>query len=178
MRLRDSADTTVVRQRERGTAILVTLVLIVALLGGGAVLVGMQLQSTRSTEVVRNGTISANCAESGLAAARALVATNYAGWNAALTAGLTNQEPAFLSTLNHDLDNDGTADFTVILKDNDDEAGTPDYTKDNDLQVWLIATCTKFPEHQKKVSELVRVSVGGTCYDSQLGGCGGNGNQN
>ncbi len=168
------------RQPERGTAILVTMVLVVALLGGGAVLVGLQQSSTRSAGVVRNNVTALHCAEAGVAAARKVVASNYAGWSAGLQAGLNNAEPAFLISpaIDHDLDNDGTPDFTVILKDNEDEIGVNDNLKDNDLQVWVIATCTKFPDQQKQVSELVRVSVGGTCYDSQLAGCGGNGNQN
>lgn len=168
------------RQRERGTAILITMMLVVSLLGGGAVLFGMQLQSTRATEVVRTGISASHCAEGGLVAARSLVASNYASWSAGLQSGLSNAEPTFLQSpnINHDLDNDGVADFTVILKDNDDEVGTQNTTKDNDLQVWLIATCTKYPEQRKQVSELVRVSVAGTCYDTQLGGCGGNGNGN
>ena len=180
------------RQRERGTAILITMIIVVALLSGGAVLLGMQLSSTRSTELTRSGMTALYCAEAGLAAARPIVATNYASWNAALcnppapagtgtcVVGSAAAEPSFLSTLNHDLDGDGVSDFVITLKDNDDEQSplTQDYTHDNDLQVWIISTCTKFPETKKQVSELVRFNVGGTCYESQLGGCGGNGNQN
>lgn len=168
------------RRRERGTSILVTMILVVSLLGGAAVLVGMQMQSTRSTEIVRNGITASYCAESGVVAARSLITSNYAAWNTGLQAGLSNTEATFLLSpnLDHDLDNDGVDDFTVILKDNEDEVGTQDYTKDNDLQIWVIATCTKYPDHAKQVSELIRVSVAATCYDTQLGGCGGNGNQN
>ena len=166
------------RQRQRGTAILITMLVIVALLGGGAVLVGMQLQATRSTDVTRSGMTALYCAEAGLNAARPIVANNYAGWNAALAAGT---EPLWLNhpTLNHDLDGNGTtADFTITLKDNDDETGVNDPTIDNDLQIWIVSTCNLFPENKKQVSELVRFNVGGTCYQSQLGGCGGNSNGN
>jgi Tfp pilus assembly protein PilX len=167
------------RERERGTAILITLIVIVALLGGGAVLVGMQLTSTRSTEVSRSGMSALYCAEAGLNAARPIVANNYSGWNAALAAGT---EPAWLAhpTLNHDLDGGDTDNhFTITLKDNEDEGSLAnDPSVDNDLQVWIVSTCTMYPENKKQVSELVRFNIGGTCYESQLGGCGGNNNSN
>jgi len=167
------------RRRERGTAILITMIVVVALLGGGAVLVGLQLSSTRSSEITRSGMTALYCAEAGLNAARPIVANNYAGWNAALAAGT---EPAWLNhpTPDHDLNLDGSAaDFTITLKDNDDEGALPnDPNTDNDLQIWVISTCNMFPENKKQVSELVRFNVGGKCYQSQLGGCGGNGNSN
>jgi type II secretory pathway pseudopilin PulG len=167
------------RQSQRGTAILITLILIVALLGGGAVLLGMQLSSTRSAEITRSNVTAMNCAEAGVNAARRVVATNHTLWNAALAAGT---QPAWLDStaIDHDLDGDGADDFTVVLKDNDDEqAPAPNnLLQDNDQQVWIVSTCTKFPENAKRVTELVRFNVGGKCYQSQLGGCGGNGNSN
>jgi len=179
------------RTRERGTAVLITMIVVVALLGGGAVLVGLQLTSTRSAELTRNGMTSLYCAEAGLNSAREIVANNYAGWNAAMcvppcVVGSTASEPGFLSGLNRDLDGgvaspgSPDADFTITLVDNDDELlPLPnDRTKDNDLQVWVISTCIKYPDNPKQVSELIRFNIGGTCYDSQAGGCGGNGNAN
>lgn len=170
------------RKQEQGTAILITMIVIVALLGGGAVLVGMQLHSTKSAGVSRSGMTALYCAEAGLNWARPLVAntTNYPLWNAALAAGT---EPAWLAhgagVMSHDLDGDGTSDFTIILKDNNDETtGTDNPGVDNDLQIWIVSTCTMFPDNQKQVSELVRFNMSGTCYQSQLGGCGGNNNAN
>ncbi len=173
------------RRRERGSAILITMIIVVALLGGGAVLVGLQLSSTRSTEVTRNGMTSLYCAEAGLNAARALVSTTYNQWNTQLCNGCVVGSPAselpfITSGINHDLDGDGLSDFVITLKDNDDEFTpiAPNLSVDNDLQVWVISTCTKYPDNQKQVSELVRFNLSGTCYDNQLGGCGGNGNAN
>ena len=54
------------RRTERGTAILITMMIIVALLGGGAVLVGIQMASTRSTEITRSNMTALYCAEAGL----------------------------------------------------------------------------------------------------------------
>lgn len=171
------------RKQEQGTAILITMIIIVALLGGGAVLVGMQLHSTKSAGVSRTGMTALYCAEAGLNWARPLVAnaTNYPNWNAALAAGT---EPAWLAhvhpgAMSHDLDGDGASDFTIVLKDNNDETTGGDVPGvDNDLQIWIVSTCTMFSDNQKQVSELVRFNMGGTCYQSQLGGCGGNNNAN
>lgn len=166
------------RRRERGSAILITLLIIMVLLAGGAVLVQTQIQSTRSTDLTRNGLASLYCAESGLIAARTLIAGNYALWNGSLcnppppggtgtcVVGTPASEPAWLQdpALEHDLDGDTVDDFVITLKDNDDEQDPlpNDLTVDSDFQVFIISTCTKFPEVQRQVSELVRCS-GGTC---------------
>jgi len=166
------------RRPELGSALLITLLIITSLLAGAAVIGGMQLRGARSADLTRNGLASLYCAESGLVAARTLVATNYALWNAsfcnppapagtgACVVGTPASEPAWLQdpALEHDLDGDTVDDFIITLKDNDDEQDplANDLTVDNDLQVFIISTCTKFPEVQKQVSELVRCS-GGTC---------------
>ena len=167
---------------------LVTLILIAALLAGAAVLVSMQVSSTRSSEVTRTGTSSLYCAEAGLAAARPIVAANYPTWmsggatNFTLPTATTPTEPAWLSTGIgvHDANGDGNGpDYIVYLVDNDDElSGTQDYLTDNDLRVFIVSRCLLYPENQKEVRELVQYTGGGTCYQSQQGGCGGNGNSN
>ena len=43
------------REKERGSAMLVTLVLIAALIGGAAVVVSMQLASTKSADITKTG---------------------------------------------------------------------------------------------------------------------------
>lgn len=167
------------------------MIMIVSLLGGGAVLVSMQLHSTKSAGVVRariNGTM---CAEAGLSAARALVIANYTSWSSALcnppaprgtgtcVIGSTAAEPAWLSAVSHDLDGDGVADFVLTLVDNDDEApATNNMAVDNDLQIYIVSTCIMNPDSPVSVSELVQFTPGGTCYPTQLGGCTGTGNNN
>ena len=165
------------RRSEQGSAILLVLVIIMALLGGGAALLSTQLKATKSTDLIKNGAAAMHCAEAGLAAARTTVAGSYAQWNASL--GQTT-EPTWLAGVNHDLDGDGVSDFTITLRDNDDEQDplASDTARDNDLAVFVIATCTKYPELPKQVSELVLYNGGGGCYQSQLGGCSGNGNSN
>jgi hypothetical protein len=165
------------RNPEQGSAILIVMIIIVALLGGGAALLSTQLKATRSTELTKTSAAALHCAEAGLAAARAAVASNYGGWNTALRESV---EPEWLESVSHDLDGDGVADFTVALRDNEDEIAPQanDKAQDNDLAVFVVATCIKYPEITKQVSELVLHNGTGTCYESQLGGCGANGNSN
>src|SRR5690606_11374767 len=126
-----SNDDYVTRVRERGSAMLVTMILMSVILSGAAVMVSMQMSSTRNAGMTRAKMSAVYCAEAGLVTARTAVAANYAGWNDALAAGT---EPSWLASLNHDLDGDGSADFRLTLRDNNDD--TPDdQTRDNDLTV-------------------------------------------
>lgn len=169
------------RRPERGTAILITLIVIVALLGGGAVLVGMQMSSTRSTEVARSNMTALYCAEAGLNAARRPVLAGYTAdgtWGNFLGTGT---QPTYVDAANidHDLDGDGGDDFLITLEDNDDEIGfTAAPTIDNDLHIYIVSTCTKFPENRKQVRELIRFKVAQQYYNAQQGGIGGNNNAN
>jgi type II secretory pathway component PulK len=167
-----------VRCSQRGSAMLVTLLLITALLSGAAILVSTQLSANRSTELVRSSTWSSYCAEAGLSAARPVVMANYPQWAGSLGTGV---EPSWIaSAIDHDLDGDGAADFAITLKDNDDEtAPAPNnLARDNDLRIFIISRCFKYREVPKEVAELVQFSGGGTCYQSQQGGCASNGNSN
>jgi hypothetical protein len=163
------------RNDEHGGAMLVTLIVITALLAGAVSLASIQAASTRSAGLTRDKNAAVYCAEAGLSTARAAVAASYAQWNAALAAGT---QPSWLASLDRDLDNDGAADFELTLRDNDDESGTDDPAHDSDLAVFVASTCVKYPETPVSVAELVRYSGGGNCYQSQLGGCGGNNNGN
>lgn len=156
---------------------LMTLIVVASLLAGSAVLVSVQVTSTRGANLTKNGLSALYCAEAGLAAARAPVASNYGQWNASL-GQLT--EPTWLAGIDHDLDDDGTPDFIITLRDNADERPplADDPTRDDDLAVYVISRCTKFPDNAVAVSELVRHNGGGGCYESQLGGCDANGNAN
>ena len=156
---------------------LVTMIIIAALLAGAASLAAMQIKSVRGSEITRTSISSLHCAEAGIVAARTAVMMNYGQWNAAL--GQTT-EPSWLTAVDHDVDGDGVADFRLTLRDNDDEYApiVNDLTRDNDLQVFVVSTCIKFPDVQTQVAEMIRFNGGGNCYQSQLGGCGGNNNAN
>lgn len=163
------------RDSERGSAMMITMMLVTALLAGGVVLVSMQLSSNRATDVTKTGMTALHCAEAGLSAARPVVALNYTLWGAALAAGT---EPLFLSTIDHDVDNDGASDFVITLIDNDDELppAVNNRLVDNDLRVFIASKCIKYPDNPKQVIELVFFNGGGQCYNSQGFGCGGNNN--
>jgi len=154
---------------------LVTLILITAVFAGAATMTSMQLASHKNTQLIRDKTSSLYCAEAGLAAAHSAVATHYGDWNNWLGQA---SEPTWLGTLDHDLDGDGVADFTLRLRDNADESVDDDPSVDNDLAVFVVSTCVKYDDVPVVVSELIRFNGGGNCYDAQLGGCGGNANAN
>jgi hypothetical protein len=162
------------RLRERGSAMLVTMIIISSLLAGASVLVSMQLASNRSTDLTRTGLSALYCAEAGLTSAHMLVAQNVAGWNAELATCAGSYpcaEPSWLSSINHDIDGDGTADFTLYIRDNDDEAppAPNDPTHDSDESVFIVSRCTKFADSPKEVEELVEFTGGGTNYRDQQG---------
>jgi hypothetical protein len=165
------------RHPQRGSAMLVTLIVIGALLAGGAVLVSLQISSNRSSDLTRSGMSALYCAEAGLTAARPLVATNYLQWNAALLAGT---EPAWLSGPlgDHSIDGDTTADYEISLRDNDDEVSPNpnDLTHDNDQTIFIVSKCIKFPDTEKEVVELVTYTGTTGCLKTQQGGCSGDGN--
>src|ERR1044071_9447894 len=103
------------RNRERGSAMLVTMIIIAALFAGGVVLVSMQLASNKSSEVGRTGMTALYCAEAGLSAARPVVAANQSNWATAIAASGAStpdtSEPSWLASGigSHDLDGDGVA---------------------------------------------------------------------
>ena len=183
------------RNRERGSAMLVTLILVAALLAGAAVLVSMQLASNKSTDLSRTSMSSLHCAEAGLALARSTVQSNSSSWNTGLSpsgAISTSSEPGWLhdgievaagnaasSNAAHDLDGDGNRDLIIYLKDNHDEgSGSDAQTADADGRVWVVSRCIKYADTVKEVEELVEMSGAASCYQAQEGGCFGNGNSN
>lgn len=169
------------RASQRGTAILITMLLTVALLGGGAVLLGMQLSSTKSVDVSRTKSLALHCAEAGIAAARQEVALGYSSWagqicnqpaplgSGTCVVGGVAGEPAFLSALNRDLDipTDG-ADFRIHIVDNDD--GDGNMAADNDLQVYVVSTCIKYGDIKQQVRELIKVTPGNQGKEEQKNG--------
>ena len=164
------------RKLQRGSAMLVTMIIISSLLAGAAVLVSMQLVSHRSADITRSGLSATYCAEAGLTAARQAVAANYQNCNAALTACNATYpcpEPAWLQapSINHDVDADNVPDYQLYLRDNDDEQlPSPNDPKvDSDQRVFIVSRCTKYADSPKEVQELVDFSGGGQNYRMQQG---------
>lgn len=149
---------------------LITLMLTVGLIAGGAVLLRMQLVSTQSAGVVSEEIAALNCAESGLIAARPFVTANVAGWTASLCnpppprgtgaciIGTPVSEPAWLAPMPHDIDGDGSNDVVITLVDNDDEIPR-DPVLDVDQTIHIIATCD-LRGARAQVDELVRYETG------------------
>ena len=186
------------RSRQRGSAMLVTLIIIAALLAGAAVLVSLQLASNRSTDLTKSQMSALYCAEAGLSAARPFVAAHYTkpgtvaptGWASAILASSTGDfsEPDFIfdninlaSLAGHDVDGDGIPDFVVYLKDNGDEGVAADNPGvDNDLEVFIVSKCInpKFADTPNEVEELILFNGAAACMPDQAGGQDNNGNKN
>ena len=164
------------RNSQRGSAMLVAMILMAALLAGAAVLVSLQISSSRSTDMTRTGITALYCAESGLTATRAAIALNQADWGTWLGTG---NEPTWLGVIDHDLDNDAgnTSDFTITLEDNNDEIPptTEAPTADLDGMIFIVSRCTMFPDTPREVRELISFTEVTHCYGAQRGGCGANG---
>ena len=90
-------------------------------------------------------------------------------------------EPAWLASLNARPQRRRGSDFTIYIKDNDDELppSPNDLTHDSDLRVFVVSRCTKYGETIKEVEELIEWSGGGANYRTQQGlGRYGGGNNN
>lgn len=170
------------RSTKRGSAMLVTMIVIGALLAGAATLTNMQMQSQRSQDLTKSNVSSLYCAEAGIAAARTALATHYSSWGLGLaqSAGGDKTEPSWLATAigSHDIDGDNQADFAAYIYDNNDDPVDNNPSADNDLQVFIAVSCTKYPETPNTITELVKYNGGVGCHPSQIGGCGGEGNSN
>jgi hypothetical protein len=175
------------RDRQRGSAMLVTMIVIAALLAGAAVLAAMQLSANKSTELTRNGLAALYCAEAALAAGRTVVTTNYGNWDAAMQGNCSDDtdcttlvEPSWLADPNvlHDIDGDTVADFALYIRDNDDDTGTQNYADDSDEMVYIVARCTKYPDSPRQVEELIHYKPAMNPYNCQLGGANSGGNDN
>ena len=172
------------KNSERGSAMLITLVLISALLGGAAILSSLQISSVRGTGLSRSKMSATYCAEAGLTMSHVSASKNYSLWNSALCkpSCAAPAQPSWLGSnaFSHDLDDDGVDDFSITLRDDDDEvAPAPnDPAIDLNYKVYLVSTCLKYPDTPVQVMELVKYSPTAQCYQSQEGGCNSRGNMN
>ncbi len=152
---------------------IVVMVLLVALLGAGAIALSLQTSNTKSTGYVRQARSALYCAEAGLNRARSIIAANYDEWPLVLDPDLA--DPVWYP-IRGDLDGDGTFDYIVTMRDNDDEIPTPgapniqnDLTRDNDNQVFAESQCLMNPEMPRRVLELLAYSGGGNNYTGMDG---------
>jgi hypothetical protein len=172
------------RSSQRGSAMLITLILISAILAGAAVLVSLQLSANKGAEITNTGVRALHCAEAGLAAVRTTVANNQASWAGNIGTGI---EPSWLASISHDIGDGGSDDFYITLEDDQDEYPTNGSTNNNTVdvnnKVFLVSRCgtmvsgvfvPKYADFPREVRELQGVTNQFNCYNAQKGGCGGN----
>ena len=159
-------------------AMVLVITVLAALLAVGALLLRLQLNSTNSTSLLLDKRQAHYCAEAGLAMGQAIVPTKLSEWNDVLDG---SPFPSWYP-IRGDIDGDGIDDYEVTIKDNVDESGslTNDPTRDNDLAVFVISECIKWPDSPKRLMTLVKYQVGtGACDSTQKGaGCQGTSNLN
>jgi hypothetical protein len=165
--------------RQRGAALVVTLILVTALLAGGALAMYLQLADTRSTQYVTESRGALFCAEAGLAGARAYVTDHSSQWALMLDDDPDNDPVGY--PVEGDLDDDGVIDWRVEIRDNDDEQhpAANDPTNDVDQTIFMLSTCVRFPDTPRQVLELISLAGGGHNYRDQAcqgAGCTGNAN--
>lgn len=157
------------RNTERGSAMIIVVVILVALLAGGAYALFVQVRSTKSAGLLKAERSALYCAEAGLTAVRSLVAINPQDWpDIAAGTAVGWWDTARFGDIDVPPDGD---DFEVTAAENGDP---------NDGAIFLISTCTKFPEYPATVMELITISgVTANCYKDTSGqGCGNTGNAN
>lgn len=167
-------------RRQRGSALMTSLIILSGLLVAAGASVYLMTAETKSTSYTAMSRRSLFCAEGGLAMARPIVAANHSSWNAVLDTDPGNDPSWYPITGYLEANATGTPDFTVTLKDNDDEITIAnDPNTDNDLMVFLVSKCTRYPEHPRTVMELVEYTAAGHMYRDQSGQGGfGTGNAN
>jgi hypothetical protein len=158
---------------------MVTIILVTALLAGGALAVYLQLADTRAAQYVTESRRALFCAEAGLAGARSYVQSHIGDWPLMLDEDTGNDPDGYPVT--GDIDGDGTDDYTVTIRDNDDEtapaANQP--LVDVDSTIFVVSTCSRYPDTPRTVLELLNFSGGGFNYRNQSGqGAGGTNNAN
>ena len=167
--------------RERGVAMFIVIAVMSSLMMVALLAIYLTVTETESTSYATDAKASLYCAEAGLAKARALLVANYAAWPTILDADASN-DPAWYPVVGDiDLPVDGINDFSVTIRDNEDEpVGTPnDPTHDNDMRIYVVSKCTRYPETPREVTELIFYQAGGASYRNQSGqGAGNTGNAN
>lgn len=160
--------------------------ILAALLGIAAIGLSLQLNSTKSTALVKDSRASLYCAEAGLAAARAALIQNRSDWNNVLDGSsigtwyvLPPAIPPEEVGIVGDLDGIGplTADYSVVIRDDAD--GDNNLDRDNNDTIIVTSTCLLYPTAPATVTEIISLMGRGQAYRNQSGqGSGNTGNAN
>jgi hypothetical protein len=150
------------------------MVILAALIAGGAVALYVQTGSTRATGLTRFSRSALFCAEAGLNATRAVIHNNWADWNAVLDPNTPN--PTWYGTGIQGEAGDGgdatDADWRVTIFDNDDEfsPATLNPYRDNDLKIFIRSECLMYPDQPRVLLELIRYDLTADDYESKCKG--------
>jgi hypothetical protein len=159
------------RARERGVALVLVLIVVMGLTTVGLLAIYATMGETRSTSYGVDSKAALYCAEAGLAKARPIIGANYPAWAAILDGNPANDPAWYPITGDLDVPPDGVNDFVVTIRDDDDEpAGAAnDPTHDNNLSVYVVSTCTRYPDTPRQVTELIHYQGVGNVYRAQAG---------
>jgi hypothetical protein len=162
---------------ERGAAMTITMMLVLALLAAGALAFYLSMADTHSAIYVTQSRGALFCAEAGLSGARDYVSSSAGEWPQMLDTDTGNDPAGY--PVEGDLDGDGNNDWRVTIRDNDDEYPTDDPNVDTDGTIFMVSTCLGYPDTPREVLEMISFSGGGTNYRDQSGqGAGGSNNAN
>jgi Tfp pilus assembly protein PilX len=164
--------------RESGMAMVLVITILAALLGIAAIGLSLQLNSTKSTALIKDTRAALYCAEAGLAASRVTIIANRNDWNDILDGtGAPWYSAVAPLGLTGDANGDGTTgDYSVTFVDDGDDA---DPATDSNDTIVITSTCLLFPTAPASVTEVVSLLGQGHVYRNQGGGGAGNtGNQN
>jgi hypothetical protein len=159
---------------QRGSTMVVVMVLLVALLSAGAVAVQIQSADTRTTGLVGAARRALFCAEAGLETHGQAIVDQKAAWNDLLAGNpVAGVSYPFVGSI----DGSGTIDYEVRIRDNFDD---DDQLSDIDGKVFIVSRCLKYADTTpREIMQLISVKLEKSDYDAQLGGGGaGDGNMN
>ena len=163
---------TLQRNRESGMAMVLVITILAALLGIAAVGLSMQLNSTKSTGLVKDKRAALYCAEAGLATARQTLILNRSDWDDVLAGiqpagGWYNiTTPTDPLGMTGDADGLGTADdYTVTIRDDGDDT---DLTTDSNNTIIVTSTCLLYADRAPAtVIEVLAIVPTGLQYGDQ-----------
>lgn len=173
--------------KESGMAMVLVITILAALLGIAAVGLSLQLNSTKSTALVKDTRAALYCAEAGLAGARATLVANRDTWGDVLSGTtvtwynsvppIDETDPTLLPLgISGDIDGDAaTFDYSVTIRDDGDDG---DPLTDNNDTIVVTSTCVLYSNTAPaSVTEVVSLLGQGGGYNNQ-GGQGEKGDGN
>jgi len=166
------------RNSESGAAMVLVLTVMAALLAAGSVALLLQVNASKSSNLVASSKRALFCAEAGLQASRTFIVANKSSWTLMLDTDAGNDPVGYPVT--GDFDGDGDDDWRVTIRDDDDDVGD-DPTVDENDRVFIVSECIKYPEFPVMLAELIELAQSsGKCTNRlQKGGCASKGgNQN